>query len=191
MYSLLFLIPLVLIVFWWITVHNSIITQKNAIAQSFGSIEIYLKKRFDLIPNLIALLKKYSEHEKGTLEKITELREAMKEMQAKNQQNESPEQMIATSNEITHILKGLNIQVEDYPELKADTQFLSVQEELADIEEYISAARRSYNAGVTQYNTYIQVFPTNIISSLRRDKSKSLLKITQEEQKNVDIGKLF
>ncbi|KAB5492126.1 MULTISPECIES: LemA family protein [Flagellimonas] len=167
-----------------IIANNQIISRKNQVAQAFGSIEIYLKKRFDLIPNLVAMLNKYMAHEKEILTKVTELRSQIHEAS-------EPKEKIQASNELTKIMGGLHLNVENYPNLKADTQFLDLQDKLTDIEDHISAARRAYNAAVTVYNTKIQMFPVNLMAKLRKDKAAVLLEIPKAEQKEIDIDQLL
>ena len=167
-----------------IIVNNRIIGKKNQVKQAFGSIEIYLKKRFDLIPNLIAMLNKYLAHEKETLLKISELRSTVEKASGANEK-------IKASNELTHIMRGLNINVENYPDLKADKQFTTIEYELSDIEDQISAARRAYNAAVTSYNNTIEMFPASMVASIRKDKPGTLLEIPKSEQKEININQLL
>ena len=167
-----------------VIINNKIIAKKNQVAQAFGSIEIYLKKRFDLIPNLIAMLNKYLEHEKETLLKITELRSSVEKASGANEK-------IKASNELTRIMGGLNINVENYPDLKADKQFTNIEYELSDIEDQISAARRAYNAAVTSYNNTIEMFPSSIIAGIRKDKPGTLLEIPKSEQKEINVNQLL
>jgi len=167
-----------------IIINNQIIARKNQVAQAFGSIEIYLKKRFDLLPNLVATLNKYLSHEKEILLKVTELRSQVEKAK-------QPQEKIEASNELTKVISGLNINVENYPDLKADKQFLTLQFELTDIEDQISAARRAYNAAVTNYNNKIQMFPANMVASIRKDKTNALLEIPKEEQKEININQLL
>lgn len=175
---------LVLIVIIGIILSNQIIAKKNQVAQAFGSIEIYLKKRFDLIPNLVAMVNKYMAHEKEILLKVTELRTQV-------EQAVEPKDKIEASNALTKVMGGLNINVENYPDLKADKQFLNLQFELTDIEDQISAARRAYNAGVTSYNNKIQMFPASIVASIRKDKVEMLLEVPKAEQKEVNVNELL
>lgn len=167
-----------------IIINNQIIAKKNQGSQAFGSIEIYLKKRFDLIPNLVAMLNKYLAHEKEILLKVTKLR-------SKVEKAKQPQEKIEASNELTKVMSGLNVNVENYPDLKADKQFLNLQLELTDIEDQISAARRAYNAAVTSYNNKIQMFPASIVASIRKDKTDTLLEIPKEEQKGINMNKLL
>lgn len=167
-----------------VIVNNQIIAKKNQVAQAFGSIEIYLKNRFDLLPNLAGMLNRYMAHEKEIMVKVTELRSKVcKAME--------PKEKIAASNELTNFMGGLHLNMENYPNLKADTQFLDLQCKLTDMEDHISAARRAYNAAVTVYNNTIQQFPVNLIAELRKDKAAVLLEIPKAEQKEIDINQLL
>ncbi|MFV0539875.1 MAG: LemA family protein [Aestuariibaculum sp.] len=174
-----------LFIIYGIMVSNQIIGYKNAVLQAYGSIEIYLKNRFDLIPNLVSLLNKYMAHEKEVLLKVTELRSKTDDNAA------SQEEKINASNEFSGLMNNFNLTAENYPELKADTQFLKLQHELSDLEDYISAARRAYNANVTAYNNKIQMFPASIIAGFRKDKTQPLLEIPKAEQKEVNINQLL
>ncbi len=167
-----------------IVINNQIIAKKNQVAQAFGSIEIYLKKRFDLIPNLAATLNKYLTHEKDILLKVTALRSQIDNAT-------QPKEKIEASNELTKVMSGLHVNVENYPDLKADTQFKNLQFELADMEDQISAARRAFNAAVTSYNDKIQMFPASIVAGIRKDKTETLLEIPKAEQKEIHINQLL
>ena len=167
-----------------IRANNQIIARKNQVAQAFGSIEIYLKKRFDLIPNLVAMLNKYMAHEKEVLVKVTQLRSQVSAAR-------EPKEKIQASNELTKIIGDLDLNVENYPNLRADTQFLELQHQLTDIEDHISAARRAYNAAVTAYNNKIQMFPINLMAQLRKDKAAVLLEIPKAEQKEININQFL
>lgn len=173
-----------LVIIAGIVINNQIIAKKNQVAQAFGSIEIYLKKRFDLIPNLVAMLNKYLTHEKEIIMKVVELRSRV-------EKSSLSDEKIELSNELTKVMSGLNLNVESYPNLKADTQFAKLQFELADIEDQISAARRAYNAAVTAFNNKIEMFPANIIAGIRKDKTQLLLEIPKAEQAVVNINQLL
>jgi len=181
------IIPLVLIAILGITtirINNKIVAKKNQVSRAFGSIEIFLKKRFDLLPNLVAMLNKYMAHEKEVLVKITQLRSTIDKTSSANEK-------ITASNELTNLMGGLNINVENYPDLKADKQFSNIEFELSDIEDQISAARRAYNAAVTSYNNTIQMFPSNLIAGIRKDEEKVLLEIPKADQKEINIHQLL
>lgn len=175
---------LVVIVLIAVVINNRIIVKKNQLHQAFASIEIYLKKRFDLIPNLVAMLKTYMAHEKEILLKVTELRSSMQSASSVNER-------IKVSNELTHLWGSLNVSLENYPNLKADEQFANIQFELSDIEDQISAARRAYNAAVTHYNDTIQMFPASLIAGIRKDRVNALLDIPKSDQKVIHINQLL
>ena len=170
------------VIIWGVITNNSIIVKKNRIKQSFGSIDVYLKQRFDLLPNLIATLKKYMSHEKELLTSITELR-------SKANSTDNSSERVNLSNKLSSVVG--NISLENYPDLKADKQFIMIQYTITEIEEQLSASRRAYNASITEYNNKIQQFPTTIIASLRKDKTELLLETAVAERKNIDVKKLF
>lgn len=152
------LILLIALSIYVIAIYNSIIKHKNAIDNAFGSIDVMLKKRHELIPNLVNAVKGYMNHEKNTLQEIVELRNS-----AGNKDLPS-DQMLMIENAITQSLGKIMVKVEDYPDLKASENFLQLQQALNEVEEHLSASRRFYNAAVTQYNNSIQVFPNNMIA---------------------------
>lgn len=164
--------------------YNSLIQARNQVTQAFGTIDVMLKRRYDLIPNLVATVQKYMEHEKGTLERVVELRNKF--------QNATLEDKVAIDQETSRLVKSIMVTVENYPDLKSSTNMLELQKELADTEDEIAAARRFFNTTVTVYNTEIQVFPTNLIASLMGFKQMAVFQITAEiERKVVQVKDLF
>jgi len=168
-----------------IIMYNSLIGKKNQVNNSFASIDVLLKKRYDLIPNLVASVKNYMKHEKNTLTEITELR-----AQAVSG-NMSPDQQVDLNNKISRALSGIMVAVENYPDLKANQNFLQLQGSMNEVEEQISAARRAYNAAVTDYNNAVEMFPTNIIASMMGYKLKTLFEIVEAERENINVNNLF
>lgn len=143
-----------------IFLYNSLIYKKNQVRNSFSCMDVFLKKRYDLIPNLISVVKGYMDYERTVLKEITELRsKGMIE-------NLTKDEKIDIDAGITNGIKSLWGVVENYPDLKANQQFLKLQAALNDVEEQISAARRSYNASVNDYNNAVQMFPASIVASL-------------------------
>ncbi len=142
-----------------IMIYNSLIGRRNQVQNAFSSIDVYLKKRYDLIPNLVESLKQYMHHEKNTLEKVIQQRNQA--LQAKTTHDS-----IQSNQQISQLLGGLMLQVEAYPELKADAGFRDLQKSLNEIEEQLSAARRAYNASVLDLNNLIEKVPSNIIASI-------------------------
>ena len=155
-------IPIVVvavIVFWLILTYNGLITLRNRVKEAWSDIEVQLKRRYDLIPNLVNTIKGYTKHEEGVFTKVTEARAAA--MQAK-----TPAEHAKTENMLTETLKSLFAVAENYPELKASQNFLQLQNELTDTENKIQASRRFYNSNVRDFNTKIEVFPTNVIAGM-------------------------
>ncbi len=165
--------------------YNGLVGKRNQVQNAFAGIDAYLKKRYDLIPNLVAAVQQYMQHEKGVLNEITLLRtNVMKE-------NISNDEKIELNNKISHALKSINLAVENYPDLKANTNFLQLQSSLNETEEQLSAARRSFNASVKSYNNSVQMFPTNILAAIMGFKAKTFFETSETERTNVNIKNLF
>lgn len=168
-----------------IVVYNSLIAKKNAVANSFGAIDAMLKKRYDLIPNLVETVKTYMNYERDTLTKITELRTRAIDP------NIPDDQKIQLENQISSAMRNIMVQVENYPALKANENFLQLQASWNEVEEQISAARRAYNATITEYNNAVEQFPTNIFARMMNLTMKPVLAIPEEERKNISARDLF
>ena len=168
-----------------IIIYNSLVGKKNQVLNVFATIDALLKKRYDLIPNLIATVKTYMQHERETLTEITELRAKAVSGQI------SDDEKVALDNKLSQMLGGIMVAVENYPDLKANQNFLQLQGSLNEIEEQISAARRAYNAAVTDYNNALEMFPTNLVASLMHYERKQLFEISEKERQNVNVGELF
>ncbi len=152
------LIVIVLIVFWLIGVYNSLVRLRNTRQNAFADIDVQLRQRHDLIPQLVETVKGYATHERELLMRVTEARTAA--MNAT-----TIDDKIRTETQLSAALQGLKVSVEAYPDLKANQNFLQLQEELSDIENKLAAARRYFNAATTEYNTGIETFPANLIAS--------------------------
>jgi len=168
-----------------VVLYNSVIAKKNAVANAYGAIDAMLKKRYDLIPNLVETVKTYMNYERDTLTKITELRTKAIDP------NTPTEQKIQLENQISSAMRNIMVQVENYPQLQANENFLQLQASWNEIEEQISAARRAYNAAVTDYNNAVQQFPTNIFANMMKLTTKPVLEIPEEERKNISAKDLF
>jgi len=163
-----------------VLMYNSLIARKNQVENIEGSINALLKKRHDLIPNLVESVKGYMKHEKEVLEEITRLRsEALK--------TQNPKEKIAIENRLSNLLDKILVSVENYPELKANQNFLQLQDTLTMIESEIAAARRAYNQAVTDYNNAIEMFPTNIIASFMHLQRKEVFDIPQNEKQTPKV----
>ena len=149
-------ILLLIVVSWWISTSNKFKRMQIKIDEALSGIDVALTKRFDLLTKAIATAKGYAKHEQETLEKIVAMRNPGR--------NSSLEEKQAFANQTTEAIKTLNIVAEQYPTLKADTQFTAIQNHIADIEEQLQAARRLYNANVSAYNQAIIVFPASLVA---------------------------
>lgn len=180
-----FLIILGVVAVIAVLMYNTLISKKNQVDNIFGGVDAVLKKRFDLIPNLVASISAYMEHEKSTLEKITELRsQAMKP-------GISDEQKIALDAKLTAALGSITVAIEAYPDLKANENVMHLQRSLNETEEQISAARRAYNQAVTDLNNAIEMFPTNMMAGWMSLQRKAVFEITTTERQNINVHDLF
>jgi len=168
-----------------VLMYNSLIGKKNQVENIFAGVDAVLKKRFDLIPNLVASVERYMEHEESTLEQVTELRaQAMKP-------NLSDSQKIALDAKLTAALGSITVAMEAYPDLKANENVMHLQRSLNEIEEQISAARRAYNQAVTDLNNAIEMFPTNLMAGWMNLSRRAVFEITVAERQNVNVSHLF
>ncbi len=170
---------------FFIIMFNSLIGKKNQVKNVFGTIDALLKKRYDLLPKLITTVKEYMKHERELLEKITELR--AKAVSG----NLSDDQQVDLDNQISKLLGGIMVAVENYPDLKASQNFLHLQRTMNEVEEQISAARRAYNATVTDFNNAVEMFPTNIMAAMMSYKTKKVFEIPEEQRQDIDTEALF
>jgi len=167
------------------SMYNGLIRKKNDVANAFGGMDVQLKKRYDLIPNLISTVKQYMTHERELLTKVTELRS-----QATNA-NLSSDDKVDLDNQITHTMKGIMVAVENYPDLKANENFINLQRTMNEVESQISAARRAYNAAVTDFNNGVQTFPSNIMAGMMNLTAKKVFEIPEVERENINAKDLF
>ncbi len=185
MNNIILIAAAVLLVLIIISMINRLIRRKNEVEKIFGSVDALLKKRYDLIPNLISSVQNYMIHEKEILTNLTELR-----ARAINPDISSNEK-IEIQNKLSHALGGIMVAVEAYPDLKASVNFLQLQASLNEVEEQISAARRAYNAAVTDYNNAVELLPSNLIAMLIGYKRKPVMETPENERKNVNVKQLF
>ena len=164
--------------FLLIYIYNKLIKLFQRVKEAESDIEVQLKRRADLIPNLVETVKGYASHEKEVFEKVTQARSAL--LSAKNIKEE-----IEANNMLTSALKTLFAVAENYPDLKANQNFLELQKELRDAEDKIMASRRFYNAVVMEYNSFIQQFPSNIIASIFNFKPVEYFDLESEAEKEV------
>ena len=182
---LLSVIILVVVAIILIFMYNSLVSKKNQVENIFASVDATLKKRYDLIPNLVASVNEYMQHEKGLLSEVTKLRSDA------NKPNISDEQKIALDAKVSSVLGSIMVAVEDYPELKANENIIHLQASLNEVEEQLSAARRAFNQAVTDYNNAIEMIPTNFMASAMAYKRKDVFSIDEQERKNINVKELF
>ena len=168
-----------------IIMYNALIRIKNEVDNAFGGMDVQLKKRYDLIPNLVATVQEYAKHEKDLLTNLTSLRAKA------TSGNLSSDEKVALDNEISTTMGGIMVAVENYPDLKANENFLNLQRTMNELESQISAARRAFNATITDYNNAIQTFPKNIMAGMMSMKEKKVFEIAAAERENVDVKNLF
>ncbi len=168
-------------ILWLIGVYNSLIRTKNHVNEAWSDIDVQLKRRYNLIPNLVETVKGYAKHEREVFEKVTQARS-----QAMGAQ--SVEEHGKAENMLKGALKSLFAVAENYPELKASQNFSKLQDELADTENKIQASRRFYNGNVRDFNTKIQVFPTNMFAKRLGFNKREFFEIEEEgEKKNPEV----
>ena len=170
----------VLIALWIIITYNGFIKIRTQSEEGFSTMDVYLKKRFDLIPNLVATVKGYAKHEAETLENIISARNAGT--------RSSIGEKIEDENQITGVLRQIFALSESYPELKANTNFQELQKQLADVEEDIANSRKYYNAVVKKFNTKCQTIPSNIVAKIFGFKPLPMFAVdSKEERENVKV----
>lgn len=148
---------LVVLVFWAIGIYNSLVRLRNNRENAFADIDVQLKQRSDLIPQLVEVVKGYSFHEKDVLEKIVKARNSLSAAT-------TVDEKVKADSALTTALQGLRVTVEAYPDLKANTNFLQLQEEISDIENKLAAVRRYFNAATKELNVAVESFPGNLIA---------------------------
>lgn len=175
---------IVLVAVVWIGIYNSLVKARNWVEGSFSQIDVQLQRRNDLIPNIVETVKGYMTHERQTLESVTQARQQLVNLPA----NAGPEEVNARSNELTNALTRLLAVAEQYPDLKANTNFIQLQNTLGEIEENLSNARRYYNALVRDNNTAIEAFPSNLIANQFNFEKFDFFEIENDaERQNVEV----
>ena len=173
-------IVIIAILFLWIA-YNSLVTLRVRVDEAWSDITVQLKRRLDLIPNLVETVKGYAKHESGTFEKVVEARNIA-------QSATTIEDKIAGENMLTGTLKSLFALAEAYPDLKANTNFMDLQKQLQKVEEDIANARKYYNAIVREFNTMVESFPSNLIAAVFKFARKPMFEVEEEsERQNIKV----
>lgn len=176
---------IVIVVIWYITTHNSLISLRNDTEESFSAMDVQMKKRYDLIPNLVATCKGYAKHESETFTRVTEARNAaIAARSAGGNDGASGVDRISAERELTSSLRTLlNFVHEQYPQLKADTQFNNLSSQLEQIEEEIARSRKYYNAKVKLLNNKIEKFPSSIVAGKMKLERKPYFEIEDSTER--------
>ncbi len=173
-------IVVVVLILVIISTYNSLVSLRNRVRDQWAQIDVQLKRRFDLIPNLIETVKGYTKHESETLENIVKVRNTYASAN-------TPQEAMEADGELNKAVSRLFALAESYPDLKANTNFLQMQDELKETENKIASARQFYNDVVLRYNNKIQMFPSNIVAGLFGFKTEAFFEANKEEKENVKV----
>ena len=179
MTGIIVLVVIVLLVVWCISIYNNLVKLRNNRENAFANIDVQLKQRHDLVPQLVGAVKGYADHEKDVFMRVTEARSAA--MSATNIDDK-----IQAENALTSALSGLKVSLEAYPELKANQNFLQLQKELADIENKLAAVRRFFNSTTRELNNAVQTFPSIIFAGMFGFKKEQMFEIPTEQRAELD-----
>lgn len=179
MVSLIIIILLVLLVIWGISMYNSLQRTKVQVDETNSQIDVQLKRRNDLIPNLVSTVKGYAKHESETFEKVTELRNQMQTLDLSNVSNE---EKMALSEKLSGALRSVFAVAENYPELKANENFMQLQEELTNTENKIAYSRQLFNTTAARFNQMLKTFPSNLIARMAHLQEVKYLEIPEEQK---------
>lgn len=171
------------IVIWYFATHNKLVKMRNIFEEAWATIDVYLKKRFDLIPNLVSTVKGYAAHEKETFTQVTEARNMAAAAK-------TPEEKIEADKQLTRAVNNMrSVVFERYPELKANSNFMDLQNQLKNIETELAQSRKYYNATAREFNTKIEVFPSSIVANAMKLKKQPYFELdSAEERQNVKVS---
>lgn len=180
--GVLAVVLIIVLISWAISTYNAFVKLKESCDEAFATIDVYLKKRFDLIPNLVETVKGFAKHESETLEKVIAARN-------KGMTATTTDEKIEADKNLTQAIKNVNIVAERYPELKANTNFLDLMNQLKNIEAELVNARKYYNGNVKVFNTKRKLFPANIIANFMHLEELKYFELdSEEERKNVKVS---
>lgn len=179
MATIIIIVLVVLLVIWVISLYNGLVKLRNNRENAFANIDVQLKQRHDLIPQLVETVKGYATHEREVFEKVTAARSAAMGATTINDK-------IQAENALTSALSGLKVSLENYPELKANQNFLQLQSEISDVENKLAATRRFFNSATRELNNAVQTFPSNIIANMFGFKKEPMFEIPQDARTDYD-----
>ena len=180
MWWIIIVVVLVLLVLYVVSTYNGLVGARNKVHDQFSQIDVQLKRRFDLIPNLVEIVKGYAKHESETLEKV---------IQARNNyaSAKTDAEKVAAANEMSRGVMNIMALAESYPDLKANTNFVDLQNQLKEVEDKISYARQFYNDSVLMYNNKVEMIPSNIVASIFGFKKETFFEADEKERENVKV----
>ena len=170
----------VILLIWFVSTRNGLVVADTNVEEAFSGMDIYMKKRYDLIPNLVAAVKGYAAHESETLEKVIAARNA-----AYGADRTDKESVAKAESELTSAISRLMVVAEQYPQLKADAQFLDLQRQLQSIENDIAQARKYYSGSVKQYNQKVRMFPSSLVAGMSGFKTAPYFEIADAAERDV------
>ena len=177
--GIIILVIVVLIALWAVGIYNNLVKLRNNRENAFANIDVQLKQRHDLIPQLVATVKGYADHEKEVLTRVTEARSAAMNATSINDK-------IQAENALTSALAGLKVSLEAYPDPKANQNFLQLQNEISDIENKLAAVRRFFNSATKELNNAVQTFPSNLLAGIFGFKKEPMFEVPQSERADIE-----
>lgn len=180
MWAYIIIAIIVLIVVYALTLYNSFVKLNNKVKEAFSTMDVYLKKRWDLIPNVVETVKGYAKHEKDTLKEVVELRNSAYDKM-------SDEEKIKTNEKLSSGISEIMALAEAYPDLKANENFKDLSNQLTKVEDEIANSRKYYNGVVRMYNNKVEMFPSNVFAGLFGYKSKAMFEVSSNERENVKV----
>lgn len=177
--GIIILVIVVLLAIWCVSLYNNLVKLRNNRENAFANIDVQLKQRHDLVPQLVATVKGYATHEREVLQRVTEARTAAMGATTINDK-------INAENALTSALAGLKVSLEAYPDLKANQNFMQLQNEIADLENKLAAVRRFFNSATREHNNAVETFPSNIFAKMFGFKKEPMFEVPQEERATYD-----
>ena len=177
--AIIIIVVAVLLLIWGVALYNNLVKLRNNRENAFANIDVQLKMRHDLVPQLVGAVKGYAEHEKEVFQRVTEARAAAMSATTINDK-------MAADNALTSALAGLKVSLEAYPELKANQNFLQLQGEIADIENKLAAVRRYFNSATRELNNAVQTFPSNLFANMFGFKKEPMYEVPQEQRDSYE-----
>ena len=183
--TMILAVAAVVVVFWTYSIYASVIKKRNKADEAFSAIDVQLKKRYDLIPNILTIAQKYMEHERGIMEEVTKLRT---QVMGLSSNFENIDRKIALDGEISKKMGQIMVAVENYPQLKADQTMITAMQTYNEVEEHIAAARRFYNSAANDLKSAVEIFPSSLFARMLNIKAVDFFKANEQERQAVNAS---